>query len=124
MFNNQIMCDFKEPNMVRIFNTVGADISIGIHNIPIMVLLKHAKNLMTIPQTMMETFEELAEADVAGFLYEGLKYYDGFETPYANFDLKLSEWQDKFNQRSDIVQKLDEAHVSAANKNQPIMFTV
>ena len=124
MFNNQIMCEFREPNMVRVFNTVGADISIGIHNIPIMVLLKHAKNLMTIPQTMMEDFEQLAEADVAGYLYEGLKYFDNFETPYANFDLKISEWQDKYNQRADIVQKLDDAHVSAANKHQPIMFTV
>jgi hypothetical protein len=124
LFNNQIMCDFKEPNMVRVYNTVGGDISIGIRNIPIMVLMKHAKNLMTIPQTMMETFEALAECDVAGFLYQNFKYFDNTETAYANLNLMVSEWQDKYNQRDDIVQKLDDAHVSAANKNMPMIITV
>lgn len=124
MFNNQIMCDFKEPNMVRIYNTVGGDITVGIRNIPINILLKHSKNLMTIPQTMMETFEQLAEADVAGFLYQSLKFYEDTETAYANLNLRLSDWQDIYNRREDIVQKLEEAHVSAANKYMPLIITV
>ena len=124
MFNNQIMCDFKEPNMIRIYNTFGGDITLGIRNIPIKLLLKHSTNLMTIPQTMMETFEELALSDVAGYLYNSLKYYEGLETVYVNIDLKLSDWQDLYSKRDDIIQKLDSAHVSAANKNQPMIFTV
>ena len=79
---------------------------------------------MTISPTMMETFEELAEADVARFLYEELKYFDGLETVYANMDLKMGDLETKASKRDDIVQRLDEAHVSAANKYQPLMFTV
>ena len=73
---------------------------------------------------MMETFEKLAEADVAKFLYENLKYYDGLETVNASIDLKLGELEAKATTRDEIVEKLEEAHVTAANKHQPIMFTV
>ena len=61
---------------------------------------------------------------MARFLYENLKYYDGLETVYANIDLKMSDLENKASVRDDIVEKLDEAHVSAANKNQPLIFTV
>ena len=73
---------------------------------------------------MMETFEKLAEADVARFLYENLKYYDGLETVHATIDLKMSDLENKASTRDDIVEKLDEAHVSAANKYQPLIFAV
>ena len=73
---------------------------------------------------MMETFENLAQADVARFLYEGLKYFDGLETVYANLDIKLSDLETEAGKRDDIVEKLDEAHVTAANKNQPLILCV
>ena len=79
---------------------------------------------MTIPPTMMETFEQLAQADVAKFLYENLKYYDGLETVYASMDLKLDQLSSEADKRDDLVEKLDEAHVSAANKNQPFILCV
>ena len=79
---------------------------------------------MTISPTKMETFEQLAEADVARFLYENLKYYDGLETVHATIDLKMSDLENKAATRDDIVEKLDEAHVSAANKYQPLIFAV
>ena len=72
---------------------------------------------------MMETFEELAIADVAGYLYEFLKYFDGMETVYASIDLKLSEWESKASKREEIVNEIKESYVSAGNKNQPLMFT-
>ena len=124
LFNNQIFIEYKAPNMVKLSSVTGSDISKGMTKFPIEVLIKHSSNLMTIPPTMMETFEELAEADVASFLYEELKYYDGLETVYANMDLKLSDLESKASKRDDIVQRLDEAHVSAANKAQPLMFTI
>lgn len=124
LFNNQVFVEFKPPNMVRLSTITGSDITKGMTKFPIEVLIKHASNLMTIPATMMETFEELAEADVAKFLYENLKYYDGLETVFANVDMKISDLADKASRRDDIVQKLDEAHVSAANSKQPLMFTV
>lgn len=124
LFNNNIFVDFQQPNRVRFVTVTGSDITMSIDNIPITVLVKHAPNLKTIPPTMMEMFEKLAEADVATFLFNQLKYYDGIETVHASIDLKLSELETKANTRDDIVEKLDEAHVSAANKKQPLIFVV
>ena len=124
LFNNQIFVDFKPPNMVKISSVTGADMTKGMSTIPMDILIKHADNLMTIPPTMMETFEDLAQADVARFLFQALKYYDGLETVYANIDLKLGDLENEAGKRDDIIQKLDEAHVSASNKNQPLMYTV
>lgn len=124
LFNNQIFVEYKAPNMIKLSTVTGADITRGERRFPIEILIKHASNLMTIPPTMMETFEELAEVDIATFLYENLKYYDGLETVYANIDLKLGELENKASKRDDVVQKLNESYVSAANKNQPLMFTI
>ncbi len=124
LFNNQIFVEYKPPNMIKISTVTGADITRGVKSFPIELLIKHAPNLMTIPPTMMEVFEELAESDVARFLYESLKYYDGLETVYTNIDLKLGDLENRASKRDDIVQRLDEAHVSAANAHQPLMFTV
>ena len=124
LFNNQIFVEYKPPNMIKLSTVTGADISRGMSSFPIEILIKHAPNLMTIPPTMMEIFEELAEADIARFLYEELKYYDGLETVYANIDLKMGDFENKASKRDDIVQRLDDAHVSAANAHQPLMFTI
>lgn len=124
LFNNQIFVDFKAPNMIKLSTVTGSDITRGLNRFPIEILIKHAPNLMTIPPTMMETFESLAEADVAKFLYEELKYYDGLETVYANMDLKLGDLESKASRREDIVQMLDDTHISAANKVQPMIFTI
>ena len=124
LFNNQIFIEYKPPNMIKLSTVTGADITRGMKSFPIELLIKHAPNLMTIPPTMMEIFEELAEADVAKFLYENLKYYDGLETVYANIDMKVSDLEGKASRREDIVQRLEESHVSAANAHQPLMFTI
>lgn len=124
MITNVVIADFYPPNRVRLITTSGNDISRSIEEYPITVFIKHALNLMTIPPTMMETFEKLAMADVAGFLYGNLKYYDGLETVHASIDLKMSDLESIASTRDDLVEKLDEAHVSAANKNQPMILTV
>ena len=79
---------------------------------------------MTISPTMMETFEKLAQADVAVFLYQQLKYFDGIDTVYANLDLKLDTLQEWANKREEIVQQLEEAHTSTANEWQSMIMTV
>jgi len=124
LFNNNIFVDFEAPNRVRFVTVTGSDVTLTMDNVPITVLVKHALNLKTIPPTMMEIFEKLAEADVARFLYENLKYFDGLENVHATIDLKMSDLENKASTRDDIVEKLDEAHVSAANKNQPLIFAV
>ena len=77
-----------------------------------------------VANKVMETFEELAESDVARFLYENLKHYDGLETAYVNIDIKLSDFENKASKRDDIIQRLDDAHVSFSNKNQPMIYCV
>jgi hypothetical protein len=72
----------------------------------------------------METFERLATADVATFIFEQLKMYDQLEIVYANVDLKLSSLEEKARERREVVDYLEQNYVSAANKNQPIMITV
>lgn len=124
LFNNQIFVEFKPPNMIKLSTVTGADITRWMNSFPVEILIKHAPNLMTIPVTMMETFEDLAEADVARFLYQNLKYYDGLETVYASIDMKISELETIASKRDEIVNKLDESHVSAANAHQPLMFTI
>lgn len=124
LFNNQIFVEYKPPNMIKLSTITGADITRGMKSFPVELLIKHAPNLMTIPPTMMEIFEELAEADIARFLYENLKYYDGLETVYVNIDMKIGDLESRASRREDIVQRLDESHVSAANAHQPLMFTV
>ena len=79
---------------------------------------------MTIPPTQMETFEQLAIADVATAIYNVLKYYDGMDTVYANLDLKLDTLQEWYNKREDIVRELDEAHNTTANTYGSMIFTV
>lgn len=124
LFNNGIYIDFKPPNMIKLVSVTGADVSRGMTKFPIDLIIKHADNLMTISPTSMETFEALAQSDVATFLYNGLKYFEGLETVYANIDLKLSDLEQQSNRREDVVQSLKDGYVSAANTNMPLMFTV
>lgn len=124
LFNNNIFVEYKAPNMVKISSVTGGDLSRAFNVFPVTLFIKHAKNLMTISPTMMEEFENLAIADTASFLYEELKYYDGLENVYANIDLKMAELETKAQKREDLISKLDDAHVSAANQYQPLILTV
>ena len=124
LFNNGIYIDFVPPNMIKLTSVTGADVSKGMQKFPIDLLIKHADNLMTISPTKMEIFERLAQADVARFLVSNLKYYDGMETVYANIDLKIGDLENEASKRDDVIQEMKDGYVSAANENQPIMFTV
>lgn len=122
LFNMGVYIDFVEPNKIAFKGNCNANIRLGIF--PVDLFIEHAKNLATIPTTMMDTFEDLATSDVAVYLYPELKYYDGNPSTFGDGNLKLEEierWKDK---REDIVRELKEGYVSAANKNQPMMFTI
>ncbi len=124
LFSNGIYVEYCPPNRIKLNSVIENDTIDFMQAIPIALFVKHSTNLMTIAPTKMELFERLAIADVCKFLYETLKYYDGVETVFATTDLKLSDLQDKGNMRDDIVQKMEETYVSAANTNQPIMYTI
>jgi len=124
LFSNGIYVEYCPPNRIKLNSIIQNDIVDFMQAIPISLFVKHANNLMTIAPTKMELFEKLAIADVAKFLYENLKYYDGVETIFASTDLKLADLQSKGDMRDDIVQKMEDTYVSAANTNQPIMYTI
>lgn len=124
LFNNGIYLEFQEPNMIKLVNVTGAEVHRITRGYPIDLLVKHSDNLMTISESKMEIFEELATADVATFLVNNLKYFDGLETVFANIDLKISDLEAKASKRDDIVGIIKDNYVNASNDNQPIMFTI
>lgn len=119
-----IYLDYEEPNLLRL-NTTFSTANFGLTGtIPINLFVVHAPNLMTIPGTQMEIFEQLCQADVATFLYEGLKYYDNIETVFANTEMKLSDLQDKASKRDEIINKLEDSYVSMGNKAMPGIMAI
>lgn len=120
MYNNGIYIEVELPNRVRFKNVSGGVINID--NFPVDVLVKHSPNLMTISPTMMETFEKLAIADVASYLYEYLKYYDGVDTVFANVDFKIDSLSNRAQTRDDVVQELKDAYVSFSNSGQTVVI--
>ena len=121
LYNRGIYIDFKYPNRfcLKGIGNVNYDLSTFI-----VVLLVEHSSLATISPTEMVTFESLAIADVANFLYMNLRYYDGLDTVYLNIDLKLNELQEVANRRQDIIEKLQAANVSADNNEIPFIWSV
>lgn len=124
LFNHGLYLDFQPPNKITVKNSSGMDAVKGLGNFKVDLLIRHSPNLNTIEPTKMELFESLAQADVANFLYQELKYFDGLETVFSNIDLKMQELESQAQRRFDVIQELKEGYVSAANKNQPLMYTV
>ena len=123
-FTNGIYIEYFPPNRIKLNIVISSSFLTNFQRIPIELFVKHADNLKTIPPTQMETFEKLATADVASFLYEELKMFDQLETVYANVDLKLDSISSKAQEREQIVEQLEQNYVSAANRAQPIMLTI
>lgn len=124
LFNNGMFLQFEYPNKIFLKNSAGANLASGMQSFNIELLIEHNANLTSISPTKMETFEALAKADVATWLFNELKYYDQLETVYANIDLKMSELEEAKNSREVVVGDLKDGYISAANENQPIMYTV
>lgn len=61
---------------------------------------------------------------MASYLYEALKHYDGLPTLFSDVDLKLDTLRNYADTRENVYQILDDSHVSAANANQPLIFTL
>lgn len=122
LFNNGIYPDIKEPNKFKLVGAGNFDLKL-IDHFKINVLIKHP-GLYTISPTKMTTFEALAQADVANFLYNNLKYYEGIETVYASIDMKLSDLQNEGSKREQIMADLEQNYVNAGNTAVPIMFTI
>ena len=123
LFNLGIYIEFEYPKKIKLVSVNGSPVS-RYRPFPLRVFIEHPANLMTISPTMMETFEKLAQSDVATMLYQQLKFYDGAETVFANLDLKLDDLRNWAEKREDIIRELDEAHVSTANEFSSLIMTV
>lgn len=124
LFNNGIYPVFEPPNMVRLESVTSRDVTPGLGRFHLLIFLTHRPDLTTIMPTQMETFEKLAQADVALYLHRYLEHYDGLSTVYADIDLKLAQLENEASKRDDIIAKIEEGYVSAANQNQPVIITV
>ena len=122
MFSNQIIPEFEAPNKIKLVAAGNYDVNIGEFNI--ILYLKHLDSLTSIPPTAMEKFEQLAQADVAGFLVNNLKYWDGFETVFSTIDLKMSNLESEYGKRESIIDYLEQNYVSANNRAIPLIMTV
>ena len=123
-FSNGIYVEFEEPNRVRLNVVVASSFLTNFQRIPINLNVTHAKNLKTIGEGKMEYFEELAIADVATFLYEKLKMYDGLQLTSTNVDLKIDSLYQKANRRAELLDTFRQAMTSAANKATPAFITI
>ena len=123
LFNLGIYIVFDPPNKIKLESVNGSPVS-RYRPFPLQIFIEHPANLMTISPTMMETFESLAQCDVAIFLYQQLKYFDDFDTTYAQLQLKLDTLQSWADRREDLVNKLDEAHTTTSNFDQTMIMTV
>lgn len=124
LFSNGIYVEYIPPNMVKLSTAMRVDTLGFMQVIPIKLFVKHAKNLMTIEPTKMETFEKLAICDVAEYLFNYLKYYDNVDTVYATTDLRLNRLEEVANRRDEVIEELKAGYVNPANKNQPVMFCI
>lgn len=121
LYNNNIYLDFEFPNKLSICRAGNVDINLK--SFVVNLLVQHT-SLATISPTKMEIFEELAQADIAKFLFMNLRYFDGLETIYVNIDLKLSELEQEGNKREGIIEEIKNSYVSASNDNIPYILTV
>lgn len=112
LYNNQIYIDFVYPNKFALRGI--ANLNYDLNSFVVILLVEHS-SLATISPTKMETFEALAQADIAGYLYEYLKYWDGLNTIFVDIDLKLDRLSDEKSKRDDIINRIQESYVTMAN---------
>lgn len=122
MFNNNIYIDYQPPNRIKISSIANRDLKLG--EFVVFLYVTHSDDLKTIAPTKMETFEALAQADVATFLSNNLKYWDGLETVFSTLDLKMSNLENEASKRESVVEDLKNSYISAGNEAIPYIITV
>jgi hypothetical protein len=123
LINYGIYIKYREPNMFRLEGLTNQMI-VQMNRFTVTVLLKHPDSLQTISPTKMETFEELAKADVAEFLSSNLRFWDQMDTVFATVDMKLGDIDQAAQKRDQIIERLESSYVTAANDSIPFLITV
>jgi hypothetical protein len=115
VFCNTIFLQVQRPNRVRFQTVNNRDITKFISIIPVDIMVKNYDDLSTISPGMSEDFDDLACCDIALFLYNQLKFFDGIETVFTNVDLHMDELRDWAGKRADVIQRLRDNNVSASS---------
>lgn len=123
LLNYGIYVEYRDPNMFRLTGLTNMP-AIQMNRFTVTVLLKHPDTLHTISPTKMESFEELAKADVAEFLSKNLRYWDQMETVFASIDLKLGDIDNEASKRDQLIEKFENTFVTAANESIPYIITI
>ena len=121
LYNRGVYIDFEYPNRFAIKGL--GNTNYDLNSFVIILLIEH-KSLSTISPTKMETFESLAIADVANWLYMNLRYYDNLNTAFVEIDLKLQELNSIADKRESIIEDLKNSYVSTSNSQIPYIWTV
>lgn len=124
LLNTGIYVEYEQPNKLVLKNAENLNVSNSINSFDVDLFIKHSDNLNTIAPTKMEVFEDLAKVDVATFLFQELKYFDGLDTVYGNIDLKMAELENQASRRPEIIDLLNNSYVSTANDNQPMLMSI
>lgn len=91
--------EYLPPDKVRLYNgwLGGAyEITVG---------LCHDVNLTTIPDTAMHSFIELAQLDMAEYLYNVLKRKEGINTGSGEIQLKIDEWSNAAQEKKALLKE-------------------
>lgn len=70
--------------------------------------IMHDLSLVSITDTSLPTFRELAEYDIGRMIYNKVKRKGTLETPAGNFDLKIDDLQDCDNKYRELFKELKE----------------
>lgn len=78
----------------------------GFGNYELYIMLKiNYPSFSSIPDSVIEQFLDLAEADIKIYIYNKLKHYDQLNVPTANIDLKLDLFASGVQDREAIIQR-------------------
>lgn len=68
---------------------------------------EHDKSLATIEDSSAESFFKLALIDVMDNLYPTFKQYVDMQTAYGNINIKIDDWADAENKRTELLNQWD-----------------
>ena len=97
--------EFLPPDKVRLYNNFSFTTLVEAE-----VFYYHHNELHTIPDTARDSFFKLALLDMKVFLYNNLKIYNEMETAFGKLNLKVDDWSNAEQERSDLIQKWEDTY--------------
>lgn len=96
--------EFIPPRTLKLYNAYSSS------RLVIYLGFEHDKSMASIPETCRESFMQLALLDVKSNLYPTMKQYTELSTSIGNINLKIDDWANAEQERSDLIAKWDESY--------------